>query len=251
MMKLRLAAPSVLVDISRLPGLSYIREEDELAIGALTTHDAIEHSSTVKDRFAVISDAVLVIGDQQVRNLGTIGGSACHADPAADIPTALLASDARFVIRGKAGRRVVPARDFFVDFFATAVGHDEVLTEVRLPYLPPRSGSAYVKHSLRESDFAIAMAGAAITLGEGGTCLDVRIAVGAAGPIPFRAGSAEGHLRGRAFDEETIAGAAEWATEGADPPSDMHGSREYRLEMIKAVTRRALWLASGRASGEV
>jgi len=247
MMKLRLAAPAVLVDIGRLPDLSYVRDGgNHLAIGALTTHDSVEHDKTVKERFTAINDAATRIGDQQVRNRGTVGGSACHADPAADLPTALLVSDAQFVIQGKEGQRVVPASDFFVDVFATAVGHDEILTEIRLAYPPPRSASAYVKHSLRESDFAIAMVGAALTLGDEGECSDARIGLGSAGPTPLRAKSSEQHLKGKMLDEETIAIAAEMAAEGADPPSDVHGSREYRLEMIKVLTRRSLKLALGR-----
>lgn len=248
MMKLRLAAPSALVDISKLPDLSYVRDEGtHLAIGALTTHDVVEHDRTIRERFAVVNDAVVRIGDQQVRNLGTIGGSACHADPASDIPTALLVADAQFVIRGMRGQRVVPSREFFVDLFATAVGHDEILTEVRLPYPPPRSGSAYVKHSLRESDFAIAMVGASVTVDDGEKCRSARIGIGAAGPTPLRAASAEQYLEGRILTDATIAGAAERAVEGADPPSDVHGSKRYRLEMIKVLTRRSLRLATSRA----
>jgi len=247
MMKLRLAAPTALVDITKMAGLSYVRDDgDNLAIGALTTHDAVEHDRTIKERFAAINDAVVRIGDQQVRNRGTIGGSACHADPAADLPTALLASDAQFVIQGKEGQRVVPARDFFVDVFATAVAHDEILTEIRLAYPPPRSASAYVKHSLRESDFAMAMVGAAVTLGDGNACRDVRIGLGSAGPTPLRATSAEQYLMGKVPEDDAIMKAAEMAAEGADPPSDVHGSREYRLEMIKVLTRRSLKLALSR-----
>lgn len=247
MMKLRLAAPTVLVDITKLPGLSYVRDEgDDLAIGPLTTQDAIEHNRTVEERFTAITDAVIRIGDQQVRNRGTIGGSACHADPAADLPTALTVLNAQFVIRSPKAKRVVPARDFFVDVFATAVGHDEILTEIRLAYPPPRSASAYVKHSLREADFAIAMVGAAVTVGDGGVCKEVSIGLGSAGPTPLRAASAERFLRGKVIDDQTIAEAAEMAVEGADPPSDVHGSREYRLEMIKVLTRRSLKLALSR-----
>jgi carbon-monoxide dehydrogenase medium subunit len=154
--------------------------------------------------------------------------------------------DAQFVIRGREGQRVVQATDFFADVFATAVGHDEILTEVRLAYAPPRSASAYVKHSLREADFAIAMVGAAVTMGDGDVCKDARIGLGSAGPTPRRAAVAEQYLRGKALDDENIVRAAEMAVEGADPPSDVHGSREYRLEMIKALTRRSLELALSR-----
>lgn len=247
MMKLRFAAPTLLVDISRLPGLSYVRDEGEyLAIGALTTHDTIEHDGTIRDRFAAIRDAVVRIGDQQIRNRGTVGGSACHADPAGDLPTALLVSDAQFVVQGKGGRRVVPSREFFVDVFTTAAEHDEILTEIRLVYPPPKSASAYMKHSLREADFAIAMVGAALTLGDRDECVDARIAVGSAGPTAVRAHAAERLLKGSVIDDETIARAAEMAVEDADPPSDVHGSRDYRLEMIKVLTRRSLELALSR-----
>jgi len=249
MMKLRLAAPAALVDISRLPGLSYVREEsDHLAVGALTTHDAIERDPLIRKRFSIITDAVERIGDQQVRNLGTIGGSACHGDPASDLPTALLALDARFVLRGPTGERVVRAGDFFLDYFATAAQKDEILTELRLPFVPPRGGTAMVKHSLRAADFPIAIVASVLTMGAGKTCIDARIAVGAAGPKPIRASSAERYLKGSSLDEGTLALAAERATDGAEPTSDVHGSREYRLAMIKVLTRRSLELAVSRAS---
>ena len=247
LMKLRLAAPTALVDITRISDLSYVRDEgDHVAIGALTTHDTVEHDETVVEKFAALHDAVVRIGDQQVRNRGTIGGSACHADPAADLPTALLALDAQFVIQGRQGARVVPASDFFVDVFATAVARDEILTEIRLPQLPPRSASAYIKHSLREADFAIALVGVALTLEGGDVCKEARLAIGSAGPTPMRAAGAEEYLRGKVIDEETIAKAAETALEGAEPPSDVHGSRGYRLEATKVLSRRAIKLALSR-----
>ena len=141
----------------------------------------------------------------------------------------------------------MPASDFFVDMFTTAVGHDEVLTEIRLPYLPPNSASAYIKHSLREHDFAIVIAGTVLTVGDRNVCKDVRIGLGAAGPIPLRATSAEQYLKGKILDEATIVEAAEKAVEGVNPPSDVHGSKQYRFEMIKVLTNRALRLALSRA----
>ena len=250
LMKLRLAAPTALVDISRLADLSYVRDEGAyLAIGALLTHDAVEHDETIKDRFTLINDAVARIGDQQVRNLGTIGGSVCHAEPAADLPTALHVADARFVLEGEGGRRILPAQDFFVDFFSTAVRQDEILTEVQVPYLPQRSGSAYVKHSLREADFAIANVGTIVTMEvDGERCREARIGFGAAGPTPLRATAAEQFLKGRPLDKTTIEEAAERAFEGANPQSDVHGSREYRLRMVKVMTQRSLGLALSRVA---
>jgi carbon-monoxide dehydrogenase medium subunit len=247
LMKLRLTAPTALVDISKLRDLSYVREDGNyLVIGALTTHDTIEHSPTIKENFTILHEAASKIGDQQTRNLGTIGGSACHADPAADLPTALRVLDAEFVIQGKKGERVVPASDFFVDMFTTAVGHDEVLTEIRLPYLPPKSGSAYIKHALREHDFAIVIAGTVLTVRDGNVCKDVRIGLGATGPTPLRAASAEQYLKDKTFDDKAIVQAAEKASEGVNPPSDLHGSKEYRLAMIKIATKRSLKLALSR-----
>jgi len=247
LMKLRLAAPSLLVDISKLQDLSYIREDKEyVGVGALTIHDLVEHSPVIKKHFQLLVDAASKIGDQQIRNVGTIGGSSCHADPAADLPTALTAANASFVIRSGKGERVVPATQFFVDLFETAVGHDEVLSEIRLHYMPPRSATAYIKHSRREGDFAIVGTGVALTVGDGNVCKDIRIALGAVGPRPLRATKAEDYLKGKTLDDKTIAEAAERANEGADPPSDMHGSRDYRMEMIKVFTRRTTKLALSR-----
>jgi|SRR5579875_25015 len=249
LMKLRLAAPAALVDITKLKNLSYIREEsDGLAIGALTIHDVVEHDKTIKERFTLLTDAASKIGDQQIRNMGTIGGSACHADPAADMPTALRTVDALFMVEGRNGKRMIPAGEFFVDVFTTSVGPDEVLTEIKIPYLPPRSASAYIKHSRREGDFAIVGVGAVVTLGSGSgnVCRDVRIGLGAVGPTPLRATKTEEYLKGRTLDDKTIAEGAEFANEGASPPSDVHGSAEYRMEMIKVFTRRSLKLALSR-----
>jgi len=249
LMKLRLASPTAIVDITNLPGLSYIRDEgDHLAIGSLVTHSEVERNVTIGDRFTLIKDAVARIGDKQVRNLGTIGGSVCHADPAADLPTALLVADARFVISDGSGKRAVHAKDFFVDFFSTTVGHDEILTEVQVPYLPERSGSAYIKHAPREADFAIASVGTIVTLEEGGRrCREARIGLGSAGPTPLRAKPAEQFLKGRSLDEATIKEASEKAIEGADPPSDVRGGREYKMKVVKVLTRRSLTLALDRA----
>lgn len=248
LMKLRLAAPSALVDITRLQqGLSYVKEEkDYLAIGSLTIHDIVENDRTIREKFALIPDAASKIGDQQIRNRGTIGGSCCHADPASDLPSAVLAADGRFVVQGKSSKRIVPATEFFVDTFTTAVGNDEILTEIQLPYLPPHSGSAYIKHSRREGDFAIVGCGVTVTTDEGSICKDVRISLSAVAPTPMRARSAEAYLKGKVLDEKTILEASEKAREGTDPPSDVHGSSEYRSEMIKVFTKRTLNLAMSR-----
>ncbi len=247
LMKLRLASPKSIVDVTKLEGLSYIKEEKGyLAIGALTIHDMIELSPVIKEKYTLLTDAASKIGDQQIRNRGTIGGSACHADPAADLPTALLAADASFVAKGPKGERVISSKDFFVDIFTIALEHDEVLTEIRLPTFPPHTASGYIKHSRREGDFAITSCGVVLTTDGGSTCKDVRIALGSIASTPLRFTNAENFLKGKKLDDKTIIEASNLKPEGADPPSDMHGSKEYRMEMIKVFTKRSLKLALGR-----
>jgi carbon-monoxide dehydrogenase medium subunit len=248
LMKLRLASPQALVDLNRVQdNLSYIREEkDYLAIGAMTTHDTVEQSEIIKQKFTLLNDAASKIGDQQVRNRGTIGGSCCHADPAADLPTALLALNPTFVAFGSNGLREINYKDFFVDTFTTSLEKDEILTEIRIPYLEPRSCSAYIKHSRREGDFAIVGVGVALVIEKAGNCKDARISLGAVAPTPIRASKAEKYLIGKKLTDQAIEEASERAGEGADPPSDMHGSREYRLDMIKVFTKRAIKLALSR-----
>jgi aerobic carbon-monoxide dehydrogenase medium subunit len=246
LMKLRLAAPKNIIDITKLQGMSYIREEkDYLAIGALTIHDLVEHNQVIRDKFSLLSDAASKIGDQQIRNRGTIGGSTCHADPAADLPTALLAANASFVVEGPKGKREIAPKDMFVDVFTTAVEHDEVLTEIKIPNFPLHSGSGYIKHSRREGDFAITSCGVVVTM-EGNRCADVRISLGSVASTPIRFKNAEEFLKGKTLDDKTIMEGSLKEPDGADPPSDMHGSREYRMEMIKVFTRRSLKLAMSR-----
>ncbi len=247
LMKLRLAAPKSIVDITKLEGLSYIKEEKGyLAIGALTIHDMIELSPVIKEKYTLLTDAASKIGDQQIRNRGTVGGSACHADPAADLPTALVAADASFVAMGPKGERTISSKDFFVDIFTTALDQDEVLTEIRIPNFPPHSASGYIKHSRREGDFAITSCGVVLTTERGNTCKDVRIALGSVASTPLRFYNAENYLKGKKLDDKTIVDASNQKPEGANPPSDMHGSKEYRMEMIKVFTKRTLKLALGR-----
>jgi aerobic carbon-monoxide dehydrogenase medium subunit len=247
LMKLRLAAPKSIIDITNLQGMSYIREEkDYLAIGALTIHDMIEHSQVIRDKFTLLYDAAYKIGDQQIRNRGTIGGSTCHADPAADLPTALLAAGAWFVVEGPKGKREIPPNEMFVDVFTTSIEHDEVLTEIKIPNFPAHSGSGYIKHSRREGDFAITSCGVVVTMEPGNKCKDVRIALGSIASTPLRFTNAEEFLKGKVLDEKTIVEASQKEPVGADPPSDMHGSREYRMEMIKVFTKRSLKLAMSR-----
>lgn len=185
--------------------MSYIEEEGHhLAIGALTIHDLIEHSPIIREKFTLLSDAASKIGDQQIRNRGTIGGSACHADPAADLPTAVCATNAQFVVQGRNVKRTTPAQDMFLDVFTTAVGRDEVLTEIEIPNFPPKSGSGYIKHSRREGDFAITSCGVVVTIEGDNVCKDIRIALGTVASTPLRFSNAEDFLKGKPLDDKTI-----------------------------------------------
>jgi aerobic carbon-monoxide dehydrogenase medium subunit len=248
LMKLRLASPTVLVDLNTVQDeLSYVKDEKKhLAIGALTPHDVIERDETIADLFPILRDAASKIGDQQVRNRGTIGGSCCHADPASDLPAALLPLNPTFVVRGPREERLIPSSKFFIDTFTTSVARDEVLTEIRIPHLQRGSGSAYIKHSRREGDFAIVSVGVALVSGPNGICRDVRISLGSVAPTPIRAKAAEGYLKGKKLGDREFERAAKLANKEADPPSDMHGSREYRMDMIEVFTKRTLKLAFSR-----
>jgi carbon-monoxide dehydrogenase medium subunit len=248
LMKLRLASPKYLVDINGLTELDYIRplKNGGIAMGALTRHDSIEHSNVIRSRCYVLAEAASRIGDQQIRNRGTLAGSICHADPAADLLPAIVALDAEIVAVGPKGQRVIPAKDFFVDFFTTALKQNEVVTEVRIPAFPPRTGSAYIKFSRREGDFAIVGVAAVVTVDPRGVCRNVAIGLGAVAPTPLRARASERLLVGKRLDEDLILKAAEKGPEGANPPSDIHGSAEYRLEMIKVFVKRTLKLALSR-----
>ncbi len=251
LMKLRLAEPKYLVDIGRIPKLSYIKARDGgLAIGAMTTHDDIEISPLVRSRFSVLSEAASQIGDQQIRNRGTLGGSICHADPASDMPPVMLALNARLVALGPRKERVIPAKEFFVDLFTTALKDYEVLREIRIPALPPRSGSAYMKFTRRHGDFAIVGVAAVLTVDKKNVCENVRIGLCSVGATAMRAKSVEKSLLGKVVDDKTIEEASQLADEGTDPPSDIHGSAEYRKAMAKVFTKRALKLAFGRIGGK-
>ena len=250
LMKLRLAAPKYIVDITRISGLSYVKEErGKLVIGALTTHDTVENSPLIRQKCPILSEAASRIGDQQIRNRGTIAGTLCHADPSADVPTAFLALDGEVVALSPSGERVIKASEFFVDFFTTALNPNEVVREVRVPVFSPRTGSAYIKHARREGDFAIAAVAAIVTLDAKGVCKSASIALGSAGPTPLRAVEVEKALVGKKLTDDVIVAASELADRGISPPSDIHGSAEYRAEMAKVFTKRALRLAVSRIGG--
>jgi carbon-monoxide dehydrogenase medium subunit len=245
MMKLRLAQPSMLVDIGKIQGLSYIRQEgDVTVIGALTTHAEVERAN-----IPLLSETAAVVGDLQVRNRGTLGGSLAHNDPAGDLPAAVLALGAEIKAVGKNGERTIPIDQFFVDLLTTALREDEILTEVRIPALKGRTGVSYKKFPQPASRYAICGVAAVVTLGADNTVESARIAITGVGPKVYRATAVEQALQGKTATEENIKAAAEHAADGVDVNGDIHASPEYRAHLAKVFTRRAVEEAVRRAQG--
>src|SRR5262249_24474276 len=240
-MKLRLARPGVVVDIGRIPDLNYIRESGgAIAIGATTTHHAIETSMLLRDKSPLLAETASRIGDVQVRNMGTIGGSLAHADPAADYPAAILALDAEIDLVGPRGRRTVKALAFFVDLLQTAIGPDEILTEVRVPLTAKTV--AYEKTEQKASGFALA--GVAAVVGSDG----IRIGITGVAAPPYRAGAVERALTGqRSPGAAAIASASGHAADGVEPLGDIHASPKFRANLAVVGTRRAIERALGLA----
>ncbi len=250
LLKLRLADPGVLVDIGRIPGLSAIEEDDEaLRIGATARHRDLDSSEIVRREYPLLADVPKGLGDPQVRNLGTIGGSLAHADPAGDWGTALLAFDASVVATGPKGGRTIPIDDFFVDTFSTALQSTELLTEIRVPKPEPRSGGAYKKLKRKTGDFAIVSVAAQLTLDPSGAISKARISLGAVGATPLRARRAEASLGGKMPVPPAFEEAGRLAAEESQPGSDLHGSESYKRAMVSILTRRALETAVERAQG--
>jgi len=251
MMKLRLARPAFLVDINRIPGLNYIKEEDGfLKIGALTRESELHKSPLIKEKYPILVDTTAVIADPQVRNLATVAGNLAHGDPANDHPATMLALSALVVITGSKGERVVPVADFFLSLFSTALQPNEVLTELRIPIPPPGSGGAYVKLERKVSDFATAAAAAQVTVEEAGTVKSAGIGITNVGPKPLKAKRAEDFLIGKKLDDAAITQAGQLASDDSEPSSDLRGPAEYKRGLVKELTRRALQLAAQRASGK-
>ncbi len=249
MMKLRLAQPKHLVDIGRVKTLSGIREEGgHFVIGALTTHYAVESSAAIKQKCPMLSEAAAMIGDPQVRNYGTIGGSVAHADPAADWPAVLLALGAEIKAVGPKGARTIKADDFFKDLFTTALGPDEVLTEIHIP-TGGHGGAAYVKHPHPASRFAVCGVAAAVTLDGTGKCKSAHVGVTGVGSKATRAKGVEAALAGKTLDTAAITAAAQKAADGIDINADLQGSVEYKAHLTRVYTRRALERAVERAKG--
>jgi carbon-monoxide dehydrogenase medium subunit len=248
-LNLGLAAPGHVISLNRLrPALSYIREEGpEIAIGALATHHALATSSLLKNRCAILAEAAADIGDVQVRHRGTIGGSIAHFDPAADYPPVCLALGAKFRITGPSGDRVVSAEQFFQGYMTTAVGPQEMLTEIRVPILAAGTGSAYAKHRRIEGGFAIVGVAAVLKV-QNGVCQEIAVGIGGGGPIPFRLAGIDSRCKGKKVDEPSIAEVAEAAyAASTEPTSELHADATYKREMVRVFTRRALRKALERA----
>ena len=241
LMKLRLVSPANIVDIGRIPGLSYIkREKNRLLIGSMTTHHDVAASEVINEKCRPLSEAAGQIGDPQVRNRGTIGGTICHADPASDVPAAAVALDAEFRVAGPSKERVIKAKDFFQDMFTTSLRQNEILVEIRFPVLPPRSGGTYVKLVRGHGDFATVGVAAVVTLDGAGACEDVRLGLAGVGSTPVRAAKAEDVLRGQKPKDDLVAEAGEKACEVSKLSSDILGSAEYKREMVKIYVGRAI-----------
>jgi carbon-monoxide dehydrogenase medium subunit len=250
LMKLRLATPRHIVDINHIPGLAYLREADGvLRIGALVRESDLEESDLIRTRYPILHDTSRVIADPLVRNLATVCGNLAHADPANDHPATMLALGAEAVAAGRDGERRIALDSFFVGPFATALHSDEILAEIRIPIPPRRSGGAYLKLERKVGDFATAAVAVQVTLGPQGKCERIGIGLTNVGPTPIKARTAEEFLRGTRPDEEAISQAARLAAEESQPTSDFRGPAEYKRDLVRVLTARALRTAIERAGG--
>jgi aerobic carbon-monoxide dehydrogenase medium subunit len=241
LMKLRLAVPTMLVDLKRVPGLRGIaREDGTLRIGAMTRHADLED----QPELGVVSRAASSIADRQVRHRGTIGGSLAHGDPASDLPAVLLACEGSVGVQGAEGTREIPAAELFEDYLTTAVAEGEVLTEVRLPALEGH-GFGYQKFVRRAEDWAMVGVCALVEQADDGTCGDARVGLTHMSSVPLRVTAVEEALRGSMLDAESIARASEAAAEGTAPPGDLNATPEYKRHLARVLTRRALEEAAG------
>jgi aerobic carbon-monoxide dehydrogenase medium subunit len=250
LLNFRLAQPEILVDINRVPQLDYVREVDGgLALGAMTRQHVVESSPVVRGRCPVLAEACHLIGHLPIRHRGTIGGNLAHADPASELPALMLALDAELGLSSKSDRRVLPAERFFTGVLQTALQPGELLTEVRIPGLPPRTGGAFVEVARRSGDYALVGVAALITLNDVGRCQRARVALCGVFPTPIRAREAEQMLLGEVVVGEVLAEAARRAVEATDPLSDVHASAAFRRKLAQYTARQAIELAAQRAEG--
>jgi carbon-monoxide dehydrogenase medium subunit len=250
LMKLRLAAPKHLIDINGISELSYIKEADGyLTLGALTREADLDSSELIRSKYPILADTAAVIGDPLVRNMATVGGNLAHADPANDHPATMLALGVEIVATGPKGTRRIALTEFFTGLFTTSLNADEILTEIRIPIPPTRSGGAYLKVERKVGDFATAAVAAQVTL-DGNNCKTVGIGLTNMGMTPIKATRAEKALVGKPADEKNIQEAARIASEEAEPTEDLRGSVDYKRSLVRVLTARALRQAIARAKGE-
>ena len=250
LLKLRLASPALLIDINGIPGLDRLEEADgSLHIGALVRESALEESALIADRYPLLLDATRVIADPLVRNRATVVGNIAHGDPANDHPAAMIALSARAVIAGPDGTRTVPVDEFYTGLFMTALGENEIMTALQVPMPPPGSGGAYFKLERKVGDFATAAAACQLTLDASGTCSACRIALTNVGFTPTFAREAGDSLVGTTLDDASVARAAGLAADAADPSPDRRGSVEYKKDLVRVLTGRAVGRAADRARG--
>jgi carbon-monoxide dehydrogenase medium subunit len=246
-MNLRLAQPKALIDIGKIAGLSGIREENgTVVIGAMTTHYLLESSPLLKQKVPILPETAAVIGDVQVRNRGTIGGSIAHADPAGDLPAAAVALDMQLKAVGPRGERTLKAREFFIDILTTALQPDEILTEIRVPVFAPRTGSAYEKFPNPASRYAIVGAAAVVTTDASGVCQKASVGLNGISGKPVAAVGVEQALVGKRLNDQSIQESAAKAADGLEPLGDIFASAEYRAHLARVYTKRALTRASAR-----
>jgi aerobic carbon-monoxide dehydrogenase medium subunit len=250
MMKLRLATPPYIIDINRIPGLNYISELNGfLRIGALARESDLEVAPTVISRYPILMDTTSVIADPLVRNQATACGNLAHGDPANDHPATMLALGASIIAVGPNGEREIPIESFFIGLFTTALQPDEILKEIKIPMAPPSSGGAYLKIERKVGDYATAGVAVQITLNGAGACQRAGIGLTNVGFYPLKASKTEAFLRGKAFDDSTIKQAAEIAAGEAQPIDDIRGSADYKRDLVRVLTARALKRAFKRANG--
>lgn len=248
-MRFRLSLPEILIDINRIEGLEYLRESNgHLAIGATAREYMLEESELVSQNYSMLADAARVVADPIVRNRSTVGGNIAHADPANDHPAVLLAYDAQVVAQGPNGVRTIPIDDFFVDLFENALEANEILTEIRIPTPPKNSGGSYVKLERKVGDYAISAVAAQLTM-DGDTCTGARIGLTNVSFVPMRAKNAEQAIIGQAITEDVLEKAGQAAAAECDPSADLRGSVEYKRDLTRVLTKRAIRQAVERARG--
>jgi CO/xanthine dehydrogenase FAD-binding subunit len=253
-MNFRLAQPAVLVDLNRVSELFYINPDPKsggVNIGAMTRESQVEHSSVVAERAPLVSEAMPHIAHEQIRNRGTFGGCMAHADPAAELPTVAVVLKADMKVRNQSGERSIPAEEFFLSLFTTTMMPDEILVEVAIPPLPPRTGFSFMEVARRHGDYALMGVTAIVTLNNKNECEAARLVYVNGGDHPFNAQTATDLLKDQALTSGAIEAAAEAAaTQDVEPPTDIHASADYRRQLVKVLTRRSLTQAAQRATGQ-